>query len=260
MIMRVKLLTPAVIAISFLIMVSCTTQEDQPALMPLSSDSELALEFYHAGMLAFDQLQWEMSYHSLQMAVKQDPDFFMAYFWLYFINRKSDNNVLDDAFKVDAQLSDGELEIQQGLKYLVSGQDEKAVEHLRAATEMYPSDPHVHKILYILQFHHLHNTEDAIASMKRAIEEVPDYDLVYNQLGYAYMDEEEYDKAEEAFDTYIRLSPDIANPYDSKGDFYMSLKEYQKAYDSYMKAYSIDPGFTVSKKKSEKALQLLEKK
>ncbi len=65
------------------------------------------------------------------------------------------------------------------------------------------------------------------------------------------------DKAEEAFNKYIDLDPENPNVYDSKGDFYMSVEKYDKAYESYMKAYSIDPSFSYDK--ARMAQQLYEK-
>ena len=94
--------------------------------------------------------------------------------------------------------------------------------------------------------------------LDRAIEADPDYDQVYNQLGYLLLDLEEYDRAEEAFNTYLQLSPDIANPYDSKGDYYMYTGQYEKAFESYMQAFEIDSGFRISAKKAKKARHLLE--
>ena len=104
-----------------------------------------------------------------------------------------------------------------------------------------PTDPHVHKILYILQYQYIKDMQSAVESIRRAIEACPDYALAYNMLGYALMDLDRYDEAEKAFDNYIRLSPNTANPYDSKGDFYMATRQFDLAYQSYMKAYEIDP-------------------
>jgi Tfp pilus assembly protein PilF len=44
--------------------------------------------------------------------------------------------------------------------------------------------------------------------------------------------------------------------YDSKGDYFLFVKKYDKAYESYMKAYSMDPSF--SHDKAEMARQLYE--
>lgn len=243
---------------SIIVLASCESGTETSQYMPVTTDSELALEFYEAGLLAYDQVKYELAYHSLNMAVEEDPNFFMAYFWLYFMTQKKENCIMEQAFYVEAELCDGEQQIQKALKYLVSGDNSNTVSHLKKAIELYPSDPHVHKILYLLQFHYLNDVEGAIATMKYAIDKVPDYDLVYNQLGYALMDLDEFEKAEEAFDNYINLSPDIANPYDSKGDFFMYQKRYQEAYDSYNRAYEIDSGFTVSRKKAQKAKQLMD--
>jgi tetratricopeptide (TPR) repeat protein len=253
--MRLRILTP-VIAISFLILSSCIKDESASS-MPVTTDSVLALELYETGMLAFDQIKFELAYHNLQLAVKEDPDFFMAHFWIYFMSGKSPKKVAENALKVEADLNEGEQQIRTAFKYLLDGENEKVIEHLNMAIDLYPEDPHIHKILYILQFQYLKDIEGAVESLNRAIDIRPEFALAYNQLGYALLDLEEFDQAEEAFDTYIRLSPGIANPYDSKGDFYMMTEQYEDAYDSYMTAYGIDSGFVVSAKKAKKAKHLL---
>ena len=227
--------------------------------MPVTTDSELALELYESGMMAFDQIKLSLAWHNLDLAVKEDPDFFMASFWMYFMSSKNSKKVAEKALQANASFNDGEKHIRSAFKYLLDGQDEKVVEQLQMVIDLYPADPHVHKILYILQFQFMKDYEGAIKSIKRAIASTDEYPLAYNQLGYALMELEEYDEAEKAFDQYIKSAPHLANPYDSKGDFYMTTKQYEKAYDSYIKAFEIDSGFTVSEKKAKKAKQLQEK-
>lgn len=252
--MRLSILAP-VFVISILIHSSCN-QDESVAVMPVTTDSELALEFYETGMLAFDQIKLELAFHNLELALKEDPDFFMAYFWMYFMSEKSSKKIANGALMAESDLNDGEKQIKIAFKYLIDGQNEKVVEHLQMAIDLYPHDPHVHKILYILQFQYLKDAESAVESVRRAIAACPDYALAYNQLGYTLMDLDKYDEAEEAFDTYISMSPNTANPYDSKGDFYMVTKQYELAFKSYSKAYDIDHSFSVSEKKALKALQL----
>ncbi len=253
--MRLRTLTLVVVISSLLFTASCTEQESD-SLMPVTTDSELALEFYETGMVAFDQVKLSLAWHNMELAVKEDPNFFMAHFWMYFMSSKNSKKVAEKALQTNGPFNEGEKQIKIAFKYLLDGQDEKVVEHLQAAVNLYPSDPNVHKILYILQFQFMKNYEGAVISIQHAIEELPDYPLAYNQLGYAFMKLEEYDKAEEAFDTYIKMAPNLANPYDSKGDFYMSTEQFEKAYESYMKAFELDSGFAVSEKKAMKAKQL----
>jgi tetratricopeptide (TPR) repeat protein len=255
--MRVRVITLA-FAISILIISSCTSSESAER-MPVTTDSELALKLYETGLVAFDQLKWGLAVRSFDMAVKEDSDFFMAYFWLYFLKSKNSKGIAEKAYQSDVQLNSAEEQIKSALKYLQDGQNEKVVEHLEKVIEMYPSDPNVHKILYQLQFHFMKDYEGTIESLDRAINECPEFPAAYNLLGYSHIELEQFDDAEEALDTYVRLAPGLANPYDSKGDFFMKTKQFGKAYESYMKAYEVDDSFTVSMKKAQKAKKLQEK-
>lgn len=246
------------LVISFLIHSSCS-QDESLTEMPVTTDSALALELYETGMRAYDQVKLEVAYHNLELAVKEDPDFFMAYFWMYFMSVNKPKDIAENALFTESDLNDAEVQIRKAFKYLIDGQETKVVEHLQMAIDLFPRDPHVRKILYILQFQYIKDMDAAVESIHSAIEACPDYALAFNQLGYALMYQEEYDQAEEAFDSYIRLDPNTANPYDSKGDFYMSTKQFEQAYESYMKAYEIDASFRVSKKKAQKAMTLMQR-
>jgi len=256
--MRLRNLT-LVLGFSSLLIFGCT--KEKPALMmPVTTKSELALKYYEAGMVAYDQIKYSLGWHSMEIAVGQDPDFFMAYFWMYLMSSSDSNKIFEKAMKTEASLNPAEEEVKVSLKYLVDGQKEKVEEHLGKVIDMYPSDPWAHKMLYQIQYFYFKDVEGAIASLIRAIKECPDYPWAYNLLGYAYLEQEDYVNAEKAYDNYIKVAPDQANPYDSKGDYFMAIKEYENAYNSYMKAYEIDPEyFDVSKKKAEKAKMMLEK-
>ena len=247
------------LAFSILLIFGCA--EEKPAsVMPVSTDSELALELYETGIMAYDQWKQKLAVQNLHRAVELDPDFFMAHFWMFYMSSKGSKIAAEKAFQSEAQLNPGEEQVRMALKYLVEGQEEKVVEHLQNLVDMYPSDPQTHKILYLIQQMLYKDFEGAIKSLERAIRECPDYTFAYNILGYAYMDLEDYENAEEALDTYIGLAPDQANPYDSKADFFMATEQYEKAHDSYMKAYEIDSAaFSKNKKKAKKARMLQEK-
>lgn len=257
--MRVRLLTP-VLAFSILLTAGCSYYKKADPVMPVTSNSELALELYETGIKAFDQFKLRLSWENMNKAVELDPDFFMAHYWLYYLTSKESKKAAEMAFKSGIQLTPGEEQVKMALKYLVEGQEEKVVEHLQNLVEMYPSDPQSHKMLYLLQQMYFRDIEGAVVSLERAIRECPEFPLAYNQVGYAYMDLEEFDKAEKALDTYIRLAPDQANPYDSKGDYFLKTEQYEQAAESYLKAYEIDPEvFPNNEKKAEKARMRMQK-
>ena len=257
MVMRARILTP-VIVVSILIISACTGNESAER-MPVTTDSELAREFYETALIAYDQIKLELVWSNLENAIREDPDFFMAHFWMYFVFSKKSKDVAEKAFQSNVELNEAEKLIKTSLKYFTEGQSEKVVENLKMAIDLYPKDPHIWKILYLYQYDYMKDLDEAVETMLKTTREVPDYASVYNYLGYAYKYLKEFELAEEAFDNYIRLAPKEANPYDSKGDYYMDIKEYQNAYDSFMKAYEIDPTFfEISKKKAIKAKQMME--
>ena len=244
--------------VSNLIISSCT-QKEVKEFMPVTTDSDLALEFYETAITALDRLNYSVAWDNLQYAIKEDPDFFMANFWLYYISSQESKSVAERIVQSDAELNDAEKQIKTAFEYLLEGQYEKTVEYLQKAIALYPYDPQLYKILYMLQLQFMKDAEASIATIEDAIDACPDFPMAYNFLGYAHLDLNNFDQAEKAFDKYIELAPDQANPYDSKGDYFMEVKRYEEAYESYMRAYEIDSSFTISRKKAEKAKQLLEK-
>lgn len=250
--MRLRILTCVSIA-SALIAAACTAHVSEGP-MPISTDSETALDFYEKGMMAYEEYRFNVAVENLRKAVEIDPGFFMANFWLYFMPGLDFKEVGEAVMKSDEPLNPAEQHIKSAFKYLVDGQSEEAVKHFEAAIAIYPEDPNLYKVLYIYQVWYLKNFDDAIKSMQRTIELKPDDGFTYNWLGYALMDIGKFKEAEEAFDHYISLEPDLANPYDSKGDFYRRTGQYEEASESYLKAYEIDPySFSRSKDKAQTA-------
>jgi len=68
----------------------------------------------------------------------------------------------------------------------------------------------------------------------------PDF---YATRGYAYFNEEEYDKAISDYNQAIKIDPDFAKAYYSRGIVYYKKKEYDKAISDYNQAIKIYPTY-----------------
>lgn len=95
-----------VIGISILIISSCTSNESAER-MPVTTDSELALQLYETGLIAYDQIKLSLAWHNFELAIKEDPNFFMAHYWMYFMTSNKSKMVAEDAFQSDGQLNEG---------------------------------------------------------------------------------------------------------------------------------------------------------
>lgn len=103
---------------------------------------------------------------------------------------------------------------------------------------MCPDDKYLHHTICFLLFRK--NPKKAIEAGKKSVAVDPTYGSGYNILGYAYMNDQQYIKAELAFDNYIKYTPNNANPLDSKADLMLKQEKYMEALALKKKAYDMD--------------------
>ena len=108
-------------------------------------------------------------------------------------------------------------------------------------TKICPADKYLYHTICFLLFRK--NPALAIKAGRKAIALDSDYGSGYNILGYAYINNGEFDNALEAFDNFIRCEPKNGNPYDSKADLMLKLGKYEEAIMLKQKAYELDKNF-----------------
>lgn len=226
--------------------------------MPVTTASKSALEYYTQAMKYFDDVALGKALNLLTKSLNEDPDFFMAnyqtaMYYIMFSNADKFKEYATAASNCKAKLSPAEELLKSAITKLKVSQSADVTDIGRKLTEMYPKDPNSFGHLFYYQSF-IRDTIGGLETLKKTLEITDNPAPVYNMLGYVYMSLNQHSEAEKAFDKYIQLAPGNPNVYDSKGDFYMSIKEYNKAYDSYMKANSIDTGWSYNK--AQKAKQL----
>lgn len=226
--------------------------------MPITTSSKAALTYFNDAFRQFEDVNTAGGMELLQKALVEDPDFFMANYYLAFLNRGNEEKLKsygNAALNGKAKLSDAEKLIKSTIGKLSSGKDADVTDIGKKLVEMYPKDISAYYLL--LNYQDMAGDYDGFhETLLKALEIAPNKAPLYNSLGYSFMRHNQTDKAEEAFDKYIQLSPGNPNVYDSKGDFYMYIKEYGKAYDAYMKANSINSEWSL--KKAQRAKQIFE--
>ena len=80
-------------------------------------------------------------------------------------------------------------------------------------------------------------------SFEKAIKLKPDDHDVHYNMGNAYDDLKEYEKAIECYKKAIELKPDYYDAYYNMGNAYDDLKEYEKAIECYKKAIELKPDY-----------------
>ena len=228
-------------------------------MMPVTTSSKKALSLYDQAVKYYDAVNIDKALGSFTDALREDPDLFMANYQLalYSLMNEAPENFMrysNTAINCKAKLSEGEELLKEALSRLRNG-SEDVTDLGRKLVGMYPGDPASYN--HLISFQSIAGEiEEMVETILKAITVSGDPAPFYNQLGYAYLNLKQEEKAGEAFDKYIGLDPKNPNVYDSKGDYFMYVKQYDKAYESYMKAHSIDPAF--SEEKARMAQQLYE--
>ena len=224
--------------------------------MPVTTSSKTALATYNEALKTFEDVAIEKGIELLQKSLTDDPDFFMANYYLAFMNlgnKEKLNQYGNAAVNCKAKLSEAEKLLKSTMEKFIAKKDADVTDIGKKLVEMYPKDVFAYYLLFNFQA----IAGDKVGShetLLKALEITQNPAPVYNMLGYSYMSLNQNDKAEAAFDKYIELAPDNPNVYDSKGDYYMHIMDYEKAYDTYMKAYALDTQWGL--KKAQKAKQL----
>ena len=216
--------------------------------MPLQTKSQQAKIFAAKGLAHMMNVERELAYNDFKAAVDLDPNFSLALAYLANLSR-------GDASKEYARLAATTAKTEGEKLYADIVQESTTPDARREdwakLHAIYPND---HVIGYAYSFTRA-NPDERLAQLQAFMQKYPEETVVYNQLGYFYMNEKkDFEKAKEYFEKYIQTNPSSANPYDSMGEFYLTTGDVANAEKYYRMALEKYP-FMVS---SIEALQKIE--
>lgn len=131
-----------------------------------------------------------------------------------------------------------------GEEYLKHGKIRMALKELKKAENLVPND-HILQDDLGLCYYFLNDQDQAIFHFKKALEIKDDYTPARNNLGNAYAEKKEWDKA---IEQYKIVSADLLygtpqNPLSNLGYVYYELQEYGLSAQYFLKALDIKPDF-----------------
>ena len=235
-----------VVNLSLLYLSGCTQSEDE-GKVPITTNSEEALQDFLKGRQLVENLLGQESQRYFNQSVKEDPDFAFAH--LYYANSQTTPkgffDELNKAVALVDKVSEGERMWILGVQAGVNGMPLKQRQFFKKLCEAYPNDERAHGLLGNHYFGQ-QMYEEAIDEYNQAIKINADYPQVYNQLGYSQRQLENFNEAEKAFQKYVELIPNDPNPYDSYAELKMKMGEYEASIELYRKALELNPNFVAS--------------
>jgi tetratricopeptide (TPR) repeat protein len=228
-------------------LISCSNQDekiDQEVKLrtvPITTNSKEAKEhFIRARYLIQNGIYSDEVYEHLEEAIRLDSTFVRMYNYstIYRVDDsiKQVSHLLSKKYKHLA--SKEEQLLVDATEYRFNNPEDSLEQILHEVARLCPDDKYLfHTICYLLIDK---NPRLSTLAGERAIEIDSMYAGGYNNLGYAYMNANEFDKAEMVFNKYIDVLPNSGNPYDSKADLLMEMGRYEEALTLKRKAYEID--------------------
>lgn len=129
---------------------------------------------------------------------------------------------------------------RKGFTFSINGQDQKALNFFKKATEKDPNDP---MAWYGLGYCYagLNNPQDAIKAYKQAIKMNPDDETSYFNLGNYYNKLGQHEEAIGAYKSVVRINPKFEAAYFNLGLMYARLSRFDDGKQAFEKVIKLNP-------------------
>lgn len=221
---------------------SLTMLAQSKGQMAFTSSSPNANKLLRQAWTELSDFKVEEANKTIQRVLTEDPDCGMAYASLFTTSSEERNENFTRAATM--KLSAEERMLLDGIMARINHNPTQV--YFDPLIKKYPSDDYLHLMIMFNS-----EPERALQIGETIIKKKPKFAPAHNLLGYVYMNQNELAKAQQHFDTYISLRPDLANPYDSKADFMMHTGKIAEAVALYEKAASL--GMTGASLRAEAA-------
>jgi len=216
-------------------------------IVEVTTPSIVAYKTFLKGREALEKHYYNEARRLFEIAVGLDPNFAVAHRYLgetyhWLIDYKSRDEALKTANSYSGQVTEKErLYIQAAYARYVETNFELHFEILREMAEKYPKEKLVHYMLGV--YHLIRDTDKAIQEFNKALGLDPNYGYALNQIGYAYLWIENYERALEYFQKYAAAYPEEANPRNSIAEIYFLMGRFDEAITKYKETIEVKRDF-----------------
>jgi len=160
----------------------------------------------------------------------------------------------------EMQESLAEREYFMGQLWIITGDYEKAIEHLDRAVKFNPSDGAAYNDRALCMVE-MGDIEEALYYFDKGIEVEPDYATVYHNKGWLLNKIGRHKEAVECFYRSLSLDPDRAVTYENLGNALYHLADYKASLEAYKNALRLlKSGHLHIRKQIVEEIQMLEEK
>lgn len=205
--------------------------------MSVTAKSPKAVELFVAARVSAMNFRISDALASLQQALALDADFLLAQaFAAYLTPGPAAVDALAGIDQAAAGLPAAERAFVAALLAERQGDNKATVELERKVTELAPDDWFAWAALGMRTM--TSDREGATRALERAAALAPKQGVVFNTLGYVYLNANRKDEAIAAFQKYVALNPDEPNALDSLAEAQLAAGQLAEAEATFVKAAS----------------------
>lgn len=255
--MRTRRLHPALFLAPVLVLAAATSlpaaaiAADNPKneRFPVTTSSRAAAHYFETGMVNYENHRWNFALRDWHEALELDPNFAMAYTWICFTTTDPAEESKDRT-AAKALMNSVTPAEQLAIKWMAGVHENNYIQGIQAMNDLAQMFPNDKRLNFLIGYwlYKQDEYEHSRTFTLRALAEDQKYATAYNQLGYLYSREREYDKAIDAMEKYVKLLPNEPNPHDSYGEMLRLSGRFDDALEQYHIALKIDPTFYISQK------------
>ena len=219
------------------------------ARRPVTTSSKAAYEAYEEAVANEERFYFKEARLGFARAVELDPTFAMAMLGLarQSPDQEQRKTLVRRAAKERAHLTEREryhVEIQ------LAGVENRTADVLRLAHEAHAKFPEDVRTAEIIAMEQMGkgNPDEAMRVFQEVLSVDPNNAQAYNQIGYRFGYQGDYQKALDNLEKYRFIAPDTANPFDSLGEVQAYSGHYPEAIENLNHALAIKPDFVPSQK------------
>ncbi|OGP30659.1 MAG: hypothetical protein A2073_00665 [Deltaproteobacteria bacterium GWC2_42_11] len=182
-----------------------------------------------------------------------DPSYHNA-LGLAYLYRGLDHEAIkhfNEAIKLDAKFSEAHTNL--GAVYLRQKKWDDAISEFQASVaNIFYTTPEIAYNNIGWAYYQKGENEKAIDNFKKAITANSKYSLAYNNMGLAYAKMNKDREAADAFNNAVRYSPDYADAHYNLGEVLIRLNDKKRAVESFQKVIKLLPDTEIARSAQEK--------
>ncbi|MBP1656652.1 MAG: hypothetical protein H6Q31_1253 [Bacteroidetes bacterium] len=223
--------------------------ETLPAqIADVTTSSMEAYNYFLRGRDDYEKLYYKQSREFLEKAIALDTMFAMAHLYLakatgamfdFKARRKADEKAKELSFRAPEK---ERLYIEARYAGTIEANPGKRLAILQELALKYPKEKRFHYDLgEVYRIRKMF--KESQGEFEVALQLDPSFGPAINTLAYVFSDQEQYEKAIEAFRQYATVSPGDANPFDSMGEVYLRMGKLDQSIALYQEALRVKPDF-----------------